>query len=239
MLVKHEAAIRNRKEEGFAKVKAGVPAHPQPQVPASPQGKGEDQTRDRHVRGAKDSLTGVSQVSGTKRERQAQGSGPESDPSCQSVLRVSAKLKFLRQPHQNEPDRPKRRPIEHSCPMNNECSEGISARGRDQSDQQAHLAETQNHPQPEKPTEGLPERQAINPDPPSLESRHQNGRRVGGEKAQQFVQNHGLGRFRVASEAPGELNHSPERILEEQPESEIQQEAPASPQAAPAEEDSA
>src|SRR6266849_8374556 len=99
MVVKHIAAVGNRKEKRLAKVKAGVPADGKPQIPGSSQRERKHQARDRDIGRSDDSLARVSQVSGPKHKRERHGGRPESNPSRQSVLRVSAKQKLLRQPY--------------------------------------------------------------------------------------------------------------------------------------------
>src|SRR5207248_8535617 len=85
------SAVRNRVEEGFAKVKGRMPPYSQPKIPRAPQGERKHQARDRDIGRTHNPLAGVSQVSGPKHERQAKRGRPEPHPSRESVLRISAK----------------------------------------------------------------------------------------------------------------------------------------------------
>src|SRR5690242_13054049 len=123
MVVKHEATVRNRKEERLAKVKAGMPPHRQPKIPSSSQRQCKNQPGDNDIGHTDQVFAMVPPVNGPEREGKADGGSPEPNSSRQSVLHVSPKQELLKQPNKHERHCPQCSPAEKGGSVKGQVSE--------------------------------------------------------------------------------------------------------------------
>src|SRR5215467_7834336 len=133
MVVKHEAAVGNRKEKRLAKVKGGVPSNGQPKISGSLQSEREDQPGNDDISHADHVFALIPTVSGAKRQGEAHGSRPEPNPSRKRVLDVSPEQEFFKQPHKHKSHRPQCSPPEKARALNCQVSERIPAESSDES----------------------------------------------------------------------------------------------------------
>src|SRR5579864_9337517 len=231
MMVKHPSAIRNGEEEGFAKVKTGVPSDRQPKIPGSLQPKSKNQSGDSDVGCSNDSFARIPQVICAKQKRETHGSRPESHASRQSVLHISTKQEFLGQPHQHESHCPIQSPSPKARPVNVQLSEGVSAERRYQTDKQTHLAQPKKNALPEGFPKSVAQRQAIKGGLTPLQASHEKRRCIGGGKANKFLQSHRAWRPKAAAKSRCEYDNDRQRVLNHQQERAIEKQTPARAQA--------
>src|SRR5258707_14154356 len=88
MLKKH-AAIGNGIEKRLSKVESRMPAHGEPEVARPSQRESEKEPGGDHPRDSGVALAGIPEMSSAKQNGKENRRRPESNPACQSELRVA------------------------------------------------------------------------------------------------------------------------------------------------------
>src|SRR5882724_1672231 len=148
-MLKEHAAIRNGIQKRLPKIKGRMPSHGQPEVASPSQSESEEKPGGDHPRGSHVALAGIPEMSSAKQNGKENRRRPESNPACQSELRVAAEQILFRKSDRDERHEPQPAPPRQFQSVQGNGAERISAKRGNRAEQQTdfHKAEKTSLPE--------------------------------------------------------------------------------------------